>query len=180
MYKKYSNDKLILLQYPSNKQGEEFTIPDNVVEIGSGNRFWGETVEPYKVAAFSNCKDLKKLVIPKTVNVLEESAFYGEIPVLYVSQDSPAHIFADRYNFEYILIEGTETDDISYGDVNGDGKITAKDSMTVQRYAIKLAELSEEQFKAADVDNDGKVTAKDALYILRCAINLAVLNKFHE
>ena len=65
-------------------------------------------------------------------------------------------------------------------DVNGDGKSTAKDSMTVQRYAIKLAELSEEQIKAADVDNDGKVTAKDALYILRCALNLAVLNKFHE
>ena len=47
--------------------------------------------------------------------------------------------------------------------------------MTVQRYAIKLAELTDEQLIAADVDKDGKVTAKDALYILRCSINLAVL-----
>ena len=47
--------------------------------------------------------------------------------------------------------------------------------MLVQRYAIKLATLTDEQLKAADVDKNGKVNAKDALYILRCSINLAVL-----
>ena len=62
-----------------------------------------------------------------------------------------------------------------YGDVNGDGKVSAKDSMSVQRHAIKLAQLNDEQLKAADVDLDGKVTAKDAMYILRCSINLTVL-----
>ena len=61
------------------------------------------------------------------------------------------------------------------GDVNGDGKVTAKDSMTVQRYAIKLDQLSDEQLKAADVDKDGKTTSKDALYILRYSINPAQL-----
>ena len=70
----------------------------------------------------------------------------------------------------------TETDkDILYGDVNGDGKVTARDSMIVQRYAIKLAQLTDEQIKVADVDRNGKVNAKDALYILRSSINLAVL-----
>ena len=54
-------------------------------------------------------------------------------------------------------------------------KVTAKDSLTVQRYAIKLTSLTDEQIKAADVDKDGKVTSKDAMYILRCSINLAVL-----
>ena len=62
-----------------------------------------------------------------------------------------------------------------YGDVNGDGKVTARDSMIVQRYAIKLAQLTDEQIKVADVDRNGKVNAKDALYILRSSINLAVL-----
>ncbi len=47
--------------------------------------------------------------------------------------------------------------------------------MLVQRYAIKLATLTDELFKAADVDKNGKVNAKDALYILRCSINMAVL-----
>jgi len=62
-----------------------------------------------------------------------------------------------------------------YGDINGDKKVTAKDSLMAQRCAIKLAILTDKQLKAADVDKDGKVTAKDALYILRCSINLAVL-----
>jgi len=47
--------------------------------------------------------------------------------------------------------------------------------MTVQRYAIKLAQFTDEQLRAADVDKNGKVNTKDALYILRCSINLAVL-----
>jgi len=175
LYNKSSDGSVELLQYPANKPGEEFMLPENAVTIGLGNTFWGETIEPERAAAFSNCKNLKKLVIPETVNNLEQSAFYGEIPVLYVYKDSQAHIFAKKYNFEYVLIDDTETDDIPYGDINGDGKVTAKDSMAVQRYAIKLTEFSDEQLKAADVDIDGKVTAKDALNILRCAIQLAVL-----
>ena len=69
----------------------------------------------------------------------------------------------------------SEDDNILYGDVNGDGKITAKDSLMTQRYAIKLATLTADQLKAADVDKDNKVTTKDALYILRCSINMAIL-----
>ena len=64
---------------------------------------------------------------------------------------------------------------IKFGDVNGDANISAKDSMEVQRNAIKLKTLTEEQLKAADVERNGKVNAKDALYILRCSINLAIL-----
>ncbi len=71
--------------------------------------------------------------------------------------------------------EDTDTIPALYGDLNDDGKVTAKDSMMVQFYTIKLIDLSTKQFAAADVDLDGKVTAKDALYILRSSINLAVL-----
>jgi len=48
-------------------------------------------------------------------------------------------------------------------------------AMTVQRFAIRLAPLTNKQLKVADVDKDVKVNATDALYILRCSINLAVL-----
>ena len=68
-----------------------------------------------------------------------------------------------------------DEDIIPYGDVNGDGKVTAKDAMTAQRYAIKLAELSDEQIIIADVDKNGTVTALDALYILRYSLNLVDL-----
>ena len=69
-----------------------------------------------------------------------------------------------------------QTDDTPkrmYGDVDGDGKVTAKDSMLIQRYVINLKQLDDIQFKAADVNADGKVTNKDALEILRYTINLS-------
>ncbi len=56
------------------------------------------------------------------------------------------------------------------GDANGDGKVSAKDSLLIQRYALKLAELDAKGYEAADVNGDGKVTAKDALEVLRFTI----------
>ena len=66
-------------------------------------------------------------------------------------------------------------DEISrYGDVDGDEKISAKDSMAIQRYTINLTKLSDDQFRAADVNGDNKVTSKDSLEILRYSVNLNV------
>lgn len=59
------------------------------------------------------------------------------------------------------------------GDVNNDGKISAKDSIMVQRYVIKLTALDDKQLKTADVSGDNKVTTKDALDILRFTIKLS-------
>ena len=58
------------------------------------------------------------------------------------------------------------------GDVNGDNKITAKDSMLIQRRAVNLVKFSDDQLKTADVNGDGKVSASDALSILRYTVNL--------
>ena len=59
------------------------------------------------------------------------------------------------------------------GDVDDDGKISAKDSMLIQRYVINLKKLDELQQKYADVNGDGKVTNKDALEILRYTIHMS-------
>ena len=64
--------------------------------------------------------------------------------------------------------------DFAIGDADGDGKISAKDSMLIQRYAVNLKKLDDNQLKAADVDGDGKVTNKDAIIILRYTINIDV------
>ena len=63
------------------------------------------------------------------------------------------------------------------GDVEGDGKISAKDSMLIQRYVINIRKLDDTDLKAADVNGDGKVTNKDALEILRYTINLSKNDK---
>ena len=67
-----------------------------------------------------------------------------------------------------------KTHELPLGDVDGDGKVSAKDSMAIQRFSVNLKKLDEDQLKAADVDGDGNVTNKDALYILRYTIKIKV------
>lgn len=63
-------------------------------------------------------------------------------------------------------------DETTPGDVDGDGKVTAEDALTVIRNAMELQELTDAQIAAADVDGDGKVTTEDALTIIRIAMNI--------
>ncbi len=109
-----------------------------------------------------------------------EIEVYGNFDEYYIGIDENSDyciiVEGIRSNLKIVLYYSGETEEIvPYGDVNFDGKVTAKDSLAVQRYSIKLEQLSEYQFISADVDKDGKVNSKDALYILRCSINLAVL-----
>ena len=58
------------------------------------------------------------------------------------------------------------------GDVNMDGRVTALDSLLIQRYTVNLTKFDEIQKFVADVNQDGKITAKDSLLVLRYAVKL--------
>ena len=81
--------------------------------------------------------------------------------------------YAEKKDPSHDVLFPTEKPDVMLGDVDGDGKVSAKDALVIQRYTIKLAKLDDAQLAAADVDGDGKVSGKDALVILRYSINLA-------
>lgn len=59
-----------------------------------------------------------------------------------------------------------------YGDIDGDGSITASDARHVLRAAVGLEELTEEEFRLADYDRNGELTAGDARMILRMSVGL--------
>ena len=61
---------------------------------------------------------------------------------------------------------------VLYGDVNGNGKITAADAALVLRSIVKLSKLTELGKLAADVNGDGEVTVADAAEILRYIVGL--------
>jgi len=55
-----------------------------------------------------------------------------------------------------------------YGDVNGDGEVSAKDSMFIRRHLARADVLIDEGQKySADVNDDGKINAKDSLMLRR-------------
>ena len=61
---------------------------------------------------------------------------------------------------------------IDYGDVSGDGSVTAYDASLAARHAVELITLDQDQFTRADVNGDGMVSAFDAATIARFAAGL--------
>ena len=53
------------------------------------------------------------------------------------------------------------------GDANLDGEVDITDATTVQRYDVKMVELSDEAKQLADVDRDGEVCIIDATWLQR-------------
>ncbi len=60
----------------------------------------------------------------------------------------------------------------TYGDVDENGKINAADASLILQYNVQLAELSENQMKAAELSEDGKINAADAGLILQYDVQL--------
>lgn len=59
------------------------------------------------------------------------------------------------------------------GDVNGDGKVNARDARLLLRYCAYLIGADEIDLISADYNGDGNVNARDARLLLRIAANLA-------
>ena len=58
------------------------------------------------------------------------------------------------------------------GDLDGDGAVTSADAVLLARYLVDLAELTDNQFRAADVDRDGAVTSADAVMVARYLVGV--------
>lgn len=59
-----------------------------------------------------------------------------------------------------------------YGDVDGDGAITANDALAILRSSVGMADMTPEQITLSDVDSDGQITANDALAVLRASVGM--------
>jgi len=147
----------------------EVTVPDSVISI--------------KNNAFASIASLEVIMIGNNVSEIDDNVFeYTPFVTIRCYKDSFAHYFAYNHGIKFELIDNddplappTIIDDGVLGDIDGDGKVTARDSLMVQRYTINLTQFSDKQQKNADVDLNGKINTKDALYILQASINLRKL-----
>ena len=62
--------------------------------------------------------------------------------------------------------------DVTFGDVNDDGKIDVRDVVMVMQYILELKELDSDQIKAADVTGDGKIDINDVNQIMQYILGL--------
>ena len=61
---------------------------------------------------------------------------------------------------------------LSSGDIDGDGKVTSRDVLKLQRYILGLENLSDHEKKAADLNGDGKADSKDLLLLKKKILGL--------
>ena len=87
----FTKNKAMLRYYPAGKKDEEFTVPAETINIS--------------IFAFSNCTNLKKIFIPKTVEIIDPGAFdEGSEIVLCVKKGSAAWKYALEYNLKFELV----------------------------------------------------------------------------
>ena len=128
-------------------------------------------IEPF---TFAECPSLKTVVIPDSITSIDSNAFYKSDNVTIIcNPGTEAEQFAKSYNIPYAYPGDTEKIGI-LGDVNGDKRVTAKDSLIIQRYVVNIISLDDKQLKLGDVDGDNKVTAKDSLNIMRYTVKAAI------
>ena len=60
-----------------------------------------------------------------------------------------------------------EQSKIKFGDVDGDGMITAKDRVYLTRYLAKWKEYRAPDLQASDLNGDGKVNTQDRIILAR-------------
>lgn len=58
------------------------------------------------------------------------------------------------------------------GDVDGDGMLSASDSLAILRYSVWLENFTDAQKRAADINGDGKIDSLDALFTLRSSVGI--------
>ena len=73
-----------------------------------------------------------------------------------------------------VLADGKKHTVVVFGDVDGDGGISAADARLALRASVGLEDYKKDspQYKAADVDGQDKVSAADARLILRASVGL--------
>lgn len=59
-----------------------------------------------------------------------------------------------------------------YGDVSGNGFLSAYDAALILMYVVGKIQLSEEQIRIGDVNGNGKLDPLDAAFILRKVVGL--------
>lgn len=138
-------------------------IPDGVTKLNSG--------------CFAGCTSLAELKIPASVTVIDRNLFadydgkevINENLIIYCESGSQAEKFAKYKGIKTSVLEPAPAQtDGALGDMDGDGKTTSADSLSILRMSVGLEPTKD----GADVDNDGKVTSADSLIVLRYSVGL--------
>lgn len=142
----------------------DLTLRDGVLTIAKG-AFNGNILSPSAVTV---------LRIPDSVKFIGDETFGGcynmEAVIYNGSEEQWKSVNVGRSNEKLTDLVPIYTAGGSYGDVNIDKKIDAKDALEILKNAVDKVKFNLRQTIVSDVDVDGKINAKDALNVLKKAV----------
>ena len=125
----------------------------------------GVTVQPdgnvlVKIPVFSdyNSKDYKVYYVNEKGQFTNMNAEYQSGYVVFTTKHFSTYLVT-RTNL-------VSSDDVTYGDANGDGKIDSRDAVVIKKYVAGFTGFTID-LEASDVNADGKVDTRDAVKILK-------------
>lgn len=164
----FKNDSAYLMAVGSTVDTLEVTQPTKL------DYKEGETFDPtglHVIAHFKNGiqKDVTEYMTWSTEPLTEaDTDFQLLYPVgIYQNKDGEAGQAYQNPVYSLTLTIQKAEPEVKYGDVNGDGKITAIDAIVLLQYTNRSGSLDDRARKAADVNGDGKISPLDALVILQ-------------
>lgn len=95
-----------------------------------------------------------------------------ELPAEVETTEVPTEEPTEEFTGEQVVGTNPYHEEITYGDVNDDGKITLSDVVLLNKHLMVGSPVSESGLDAADVVKDGTVDEIDALTILKYIIKL--------
>ncbi len=170
--------------FSSSNGPEDLVLPARVEDI-TGICRWNSDLKSVVLrssitnmnSAFYDCSNLETIYWPSGLSNVSSNAFggcssikdvyYGGTEEQWNALDFDTKSRFDKATIHYESELAPQDPEILYGDVNGDGKVNAKDATAILKYVVGRLNETEINLLAADVNGDTKVNAKDATAILK-------------
>lgn len=164
----FKNDSAYLMAVGSTVERLEVAEQPSKTTYTAGEKFDGTGMKV--IAHFKNgvTKDVTEYVTwSGEALTTADTDFQILYPiVMYQNADGSEGEYAKPSATVTLTIQPAE-EQIKYGDVNGDGKITVTDAAFVFQFCTQRRVLGDNAKKAADVNGDGKITVTDAAFIFQ-------------
>ena len=121
-----------------------------------------EKVESIHKEAFRWCKGLETVVIPKSVKYIDADVFItcDSLKTIYYCGTKEEWDAVSIHSSNRIFVVCEYVPDKN-GDLDGDGEISASDSLIMRKYLSKLIVDADINVSLADMNGDGRINAKD-------------------
>ncbi len=103
-----------------------------------------------------------------------DASYLKLFDTMYSLPDFYSSMLDDDIGSNFVIKAITSADEgLIKADVSGEGKISSKDFILLQRFILDITELNRNQIYSADMNSDGNISLKDAMLLQRQILGIS-------